>query len=64
VSTQLHSQALYIVQTGVIMTRTIINQVRELLERNLDANQIAHALHINFDTVIQAIQTIQVIQNC
>jgi hypothetical protein len=61
VSTQLHSQALYIVQTGVIMTRTIINQVRELLERNLDANQIAHALHINFDTVIQAIR---VIQNC
>ena len=43
------------------MTRTIINQVRELLERNLDANQIAHALHMNFDTVIQAIQ---VIQNC
>ena len=44
-----------------IMTRTIINQVRELLDRNLDAQQIAQALHMNFDTVMQAIQ---VIQNC
>ena len=43
------------------MTRTIINQVRESLDRNLDAYQIAQALHINFDTVMQAIQ---VIQNC
>ena len=41
------------------MTRTIINQVRELLDRNLDAQQIAHSLHINFDTVMQAIQIIQ-----
>jgi hypothetical protein len=61
VSTQAHSQALYIVQTGVVMTRTIINQVRELLDRNLDAHQIAQSLHMNFDVVVQAIQ---VIQNC
>ena len=43
------------------MTRTIINQVRELLDRNLDAQQIAQSLHMNFDVVVQAIQ---VIQNC
>ena len=43
------------------MTRTIINQVRELLDRNLDAHQIAQSLHMNFDVVVQAIQ---VIQNC
>ena len=41
------------------MTRTIINQVRELLDRNLNAHQIAQSLHMNFDVVRQAIQIIQ-----
>ena len=58
-STKLHSQALYIVQGIKSMTRTIINQVRELLDRNLDAHQIAQSLHIHFDVVRQAIQIIQ-----
>ena len=33
------------------MTRDIINQVRELLERNLDIVSIAERLNIDLDTV-------------
>ena len=34
----------------------IVAQVRELLNRNLDSNEIAHRLHMNIDLVNQAIE--------
>ena len=33
------------------MTRTVLNQVRELLERHLDVLEISERLHINLETV-------------
>ena len=33
------------------MTRTILNQVRELLERHLDVLEISERLHIDLETV-------------
>lgn len=33
------------------MTRTVLNQVRELLERNLDVLEISERLHIDLETV-------------
>ena len=41
------------------MTRTILNQVRELLERNLDILVIADRLNIDIDTVKLAVQIIK-----
>jgi len=37
------------------MMTSLIMQVRELLERNLDAYEIAHRLHIDISIVEQAI---------
>lgn len=36
------------------MTRSILNQVRELMERNLDIVSIAERLNIDLDTVRMA----------
>ena len=40
------------------MKREIINQVRELLDRNLSTAEIAHRLGIDLDLVKMAIDTI------
>jgi len=40
------------------MKRQIINQVRELLDRNLSAAEIAHRMGIDLDLVKMAVDTI------
>ena len=40
------------------MKREIVNQVRELLERNLSTAEIAHRLGIDIDLAKMAIDTI------
>ena len=41
------------------MTRDIINQVREMLERHLDVVEIASKLNLDLDTVKLAIDIIK-----
>jgi hypothetical protein len=40
------------------MKRQIVNQVRELLERNLSTAEIAHRMGIDLDLVKMAVDTI------
>ena len=41
------------------MKRQIVNQVRELLERHLDAVEIAHRMNVDLDTVRTAADVIR-----
>ena len=41
------------------MQRSFLKQVRELLDRNLTINQIAHRLGVNSFTVTQSLNLIQ-----
>lgn len=43
----------------IYMTRDFINQVRELLERHLDAVEIAHRMNVDLDTVRTAADIIR-----
>ena len=43
----------------IYMTRDFINQVRELLERHLDAVEISHRMNVDLDTVRTAADIIR-----